>query len=262
LQLNNLGTSDVRARYKEDLIEFLSGVKEQLDPDSQRRLDTNPMRILDSKSETTQALLEGAPNLHDYLSDESRAHFEELRSLLDLSGVQYEVNPRLVRGLDYYSDTVFEWVTTKLGAQGTVCGGGRYDGLVEQLGGRATPAIGFGLGIERLVLMLEELDLVPQEIFENVDIYVMSTGATRAKVLELAEKIRSELPHLRLLTQMGSASFKSQMKKADASGAQVALILGESELEKSEIGVKHLRSGADQDQVSMDTLIQELKKIL
>lgn len=262
LQLNNLGTSESRATFKHDLVEFLVARKDQLDHDSQRRLDTNPLRILDSKDANTQALLADAPDLHDYLSEASLQHFEGLKQLLDSAGVRYEVNSRLVRGLDYYTDTVFEWVTTKLGAQGTVCAGGRYDGLVEQLGGKATPAVGCAMGLERLVLLLEETCAVPSSAMQAVDVYLTAVGNVTADAFKLAETLRSELPFVRIATHMGGGSFKNQIKKADKSGAQLALILGEDEVAKGQVGIKPLRTDAPQQQVALERLTCAIKGLL
>tara|TARA_R110001583_G_scaffold62197_3_gene183190 strand:+ start:388 stop:1668 length:1281 start_codon:yes stop_codon:yes gene_type:complete len=247
LQLNTLGSNEARARYRDALVEFLSERKDQLDEDSLRRLETNPLRVLDSKDPQTQAVLVGAPELHDYLDDESREHFATLRDILDSAGVQYEINQRLVRGLDYYCKTVFEWVTDKLGAQGTVCAGGRYDGLVEQLGGKPTPAVGFAMGVERLILLLETLELIPPEVLQTIDVYVcgVGVGADKAALL-LSDRIRGEQPWLRVQTHCGGGSFKSQMKKADKSGAHFALLLGESEIADGNVTVKDMRGGADQ----------------
>ena len=247
LQLNTLGSNEARARYRDALVEFLSERKDQLDEDSLRRLETNPLRVLDSKDPQTQAVLVGAPELHDYLDDESREHFATLRDILDSAGVQYEINQRLVRGLDYYCKTVFEWVTDKLGAQGTVCAGGRYDGLVEQLGGKPTPAVGFAMGVERLILLLETLELIPAEVLQTIDVYVcgVGVGADKAALL-LSDRIRGEHPWLRVQTHCGGGSFKSQMKKADKSGAHFALLLGESEIADGNVTVKDMRGGADQ----------------
>jgi len=259
LQLNTLGSNEARARYRDALVDYLSARKDQLDEDSQRRLETNPLRVLDSKDPATQALLSDAPELHDYLDDESREDFAMLRSILDASGVKYEINQRLVRGLDYYCKTVFEWVTDKLGSQGTVCAGGRYDGLVEQLGGKATPAVGFAMGVERLILLLETLEVIPAEVMQTVDLYVcgMGDGAAQASLL-LSDKIRAEQPWLRVQTHCGGGSFKSQMKKADKSGALYALLLGESEIEAGQVTVKDLRGGTEQQTIDQATLVQWL----
>jgi len=259
LQLNTLGSNEARARYRDALVDYLSARKDQLDEDSQRRLETNPLRVLDSKDPATQALLSDAPELHDYLDDESREDFAMLRSILDAAGVKYEINQRLVRGLDYYCKTVFEWVTDKLGSQGTVCAGGRYDGLVEQLGGKATPAVGFAMGVERLILLLETLEVIPAEVMQTVDLYVcgMGDGAAQASLL-LSDKIRAEQPWLRVQTHCGGGSFKSQMKKADKSGALYALLLGESEIEAGQVTVKDLRGGTEQQTIDQATLVQWL----
>ena len=258
LQLNSLGTSESRAQYRSALVSYLEGCKAQLDDDSQRRLGSNPMRILDSKSPETLALLENAPNLADFLDEESRQHFDTLKRYLDAAGVEYEVNTRLVRGLDYYSRTVFEWVTDKLGAQGTVCGGGRYDSLVSQLGGQPTPAIGFGMGIERLILLLQELELFPEDISQTVDVYLVAVGDVMPQAFQFAEYLRDVAPYLRLQMNCGGGSFKSQMKKADRSGAEMALILGEDEANKGEITVKFLR--ADEPQQTLKQ--QEITNII
>lgn len=262
LQLNNLGTSETRAKFKHDLVEYLSVRKDQLDSDSQRRLESNPLRILDSKDAGTQALLADAPDLYDYLNEASLHHFAQLKGLLDAAGVRYQVNSRLVRGLDYYTDTVFEWVTTKLGAQGTVCAGGRYDGLVEQLGGKATPAVGFAMGLERLVLLLEETGALPASIHQAVDVYLTAVGDVTTHAFNLAETLRSELPYTRIVTHLGGGSFKNQMKKADKSGAQIAVILGEDEVAKGEVGVKPLRTDQPQQQVPLNRLVCAIKGLL
>lgn len=262
LQLNTLGSSEARASYRADLVAYLSDHKERLDEDSLRRLDSNPMRILDSKDGNTQALLNEAPDFHNYLDAESAQHFEQLKSLLDKSGLRYEVNPRLVRGLDYYCKTVFEWVTDKLGSQGTVCAGGRYDGLVEQLGGKSTPAVGFAMGVERLVLLLETLELVPDSVRQNVDVYVTAMGEEAAiESLLVAERLRAETS-LRIQLHCGGGSFKSQMKKADRSGAKVALLLGADELENGVVTVKPLRVDQGQVQVARSNLSESLVEMI
>ncbi|MEL7399686.1 MAG: histidine--tRNA ligase, partial [Pseudomonadota bacterium] len=247
LQLNTLGSNEARAEYKDALVAYLSERKDQLDEDSQRRLASNPLRILDSKDANTQALLADAPKLHDHLDAESREHFDTLRSILDAAGVKYEINQRLVRGLDYYCKTVFEWVTDKLGAQGTVCAGGRYDGLVEQLGGKPTPAVGFAMGVERLILMLETLELVPEAVMNTLDVYVcaLGEGADKAALL-LSDQIRDEHDWVRVQTHCGGGSFKSQMKKADKSGARFAILLGENEIAEQQATVKDLSGELDQ----------------
>lgn len=258
LQINSIGSIEARQNYKNALTAYLEGFKEQLDEDSQRRLGSNPLRILDSKSESTQQILVNAPDLLDYLDEESLAHFTELRTLLDAMGISYEVNSRLVRGLDYYNATVFEWVTDKLGAQGTVCAGGRYDKLVEQLGGRSTPAVGFAMGIERLVLLIEALECVPDELSQQVDVYVVAVGDVMSDGFKMAESIRDALPNLRVQMHCGGGSFKSQLKKADRSGADVALILGENERDEGKVGVKWLREQRDQVFVNIAEIEQFL----
>jgi len=259
LQLNSLGSSEARAAYRDALVAYLQERFDQLDEDSQRRLTTNPLRILDSKNEATQAVLVGAPTLGDYLDEESRLHFEGVKARLDAAGIRYQINHKLVRGLDYYNRTVFEWVTDKLGAQGTVCAGGRYDGLVAQLGGKATPGVGFAMGVERLVLLLETLELLPAELNRAADVYVCAFGeAAELAALTLVERLRDELPGLRLLLNSGGGSFKSQFKKADKSGARYALILGDDELAGRVVGCKPLRDDSEQQSVAWDALAEHL----
>ncbi len=254
LQINSLGTSESRAAHRAALIEYLEARQDQLDEDSQRRLHTNPLRVFDSKVEQTQALLRDAPMLTDYLDDESRAHFDALCGLLDGCGVAYEVNPRLVRGLDYYSKTVFEWVTDKLGSQGTICGGGRYDALVQQLGGRPTPAIGFGMGVERLILLLRELNCLPEEIFQQLDVYIVAVGDVGPAAMRLAEQVRDMRPETRVQLHCGGGGFRAQMKKADRSGAHIALVLGEDEVNNDQVTVKYLREEREQQTVAVSDL--------
>jgi len=258
LQINSLGTADERLAYRELLVEYLSSNLDQLDEDSRRRLDGNPLRILDSKNPDMRELIAGAPALMDHLGDESRAHFDAICAGLDAVGVAYVINPRLVRGLDYYARTVFEWVTDRLGAQGTVCAGGRYDGLVKQLGGHATTAVGFAMGVERLVALLEEAGIEPDE---QVDAYLILMGdeAQRAGLL-LAEKLRDQLPELCLVTHCGGGGYKSQFKKADRSGARYALILGDDELAKDVVSVKNLREQIEQQEIALDQLAKFFKK--
>ncbi|HEB0604464.1 TPA: histidine--tRNA ligase [Pseudomonas aeruginosa] len=263
LQLNTLGSSEARARYREALVAYLQQRFEQLDEDSQRRMTTNPLRILDSKVESTQALLVGAPTLHDYLDEESIAHFEGLKARLDAVGLRYEINQKLVRGLDYYCRTAFEWVTDKLGAQGTVCGGGRYDGLVSQFGGKPTPGVGFAMGVERLVLLLETLGVIPAELNRPADLYVCAFGEpAELAALTLAEQLRSAIPGIRLLVNAGAGSFKSQFKKADKSGARFALILGEDEVANRVVGFKPLRDEGEQQSIAWDALPEHLAACL
>ena len=262
LQINSLGSADDRANYRLALVDYLSARHDQLDEDSQRRLHTNHMRILDSKNANTQALLNDAPSLEDYINSDAKAHFQQLRDKLDAVGIDYQINPRLVRGLDYYSKTVFEWVTTHLGAQGTVCAGGRYDGLVEQLGGKACPAVGFAMGVERLVLLLDELGVVPDSVGQTVDVYLVAVGDVDSHTLVLAEKLRTACPTIRLQTNCGGGSFKSQMKKADKSGAAVALILGDDEAANKTVGVKLLRQDKAQETVGQEQLADYLTTLI
>ena len=261
LQINTLGTPIARAVYREKLVNYLEQHRDLLDEESLLRLEKNPLRILDSKNPAMQQMIEAAPQLLDDLDDESREHFDTLKSLLDAAGIRYRVNPRLVRGLDYYQKTVFEWVTSSLGAQGTVCAGGRYDGLVEQLGGKPTPAIGFAMGMERLLALMEESGQQPPNTAP--DIYLMLVGDLAVEQgLLLAEQLRSALPSLRLLSHCGGGSFKNQMKKADKSGATLALILAEDEIAQQQVSVKQLREKQPQLSISRDLLVQHLKGLL
>jgi len=259
LQINSLGDSASRANYKEALVAYLENHKEKLDADSQRRLTTNPLRILDSKEASTQALLDNAPVLLDYLDETSRAHFEQLKVLLDAGGVSYQINPRLVRGLDYYGKTAFEWVTDKLGSQSTVCAGGRYDNLVEQLGGKSTPAVGFGIGLERLVLLLQAVDAIPKNLEQIADVYVVAVGNVQKEAFQLAENLRNELPSLRVINNCGGGNFKNQLKKADKSTASLALILGEDEVAKAVVAVKFLRDDQPQQIIPLSDIIKFFK---
>ncbi|PSF11567.1 histidine--tRNA ligase [Marinobacter shengliensis] len=259
LEINSIGTSEARKVYRQALVDYLDQYRDQLDDDSKRRLTTNPLRILDSKDAGTRKILDGAPSLDDYLDDESRAHFEQLKGLLDAAGVKYSVNPALVRGLDYYGKTVFEWITDSLGAQGTVCAGGRYDGLVEQLGGKPTKAVGFAMGLERLILLLETLELVPDYVNNHADVYVTAVGdKVIAPAMAIAEELRSALPGRVVVTHCGGGSFKSQMKKADRSGARYAVILGENELASGNVGLKPLRDDEPQQDIARSELAQAL----
>jgi histidyl-tRNA synthetase len=251
LEINSIGSLDARAAYKKALVDYLKLHFDRLDTDSQRRLDSNPLRILDSKNSDTQRLLDDAPILTDYLDAQSQEHFDRLKELLDAAGITYRVNPRLVRGLDYYSKTVFEWVTQQLGAQGTICAGGRYDGLVEQLGGKPVPAVGFAMGLERLCLLLQTQETNSDSINSSPDIYFVVAGeSAKLPAFRLAEQLREQLPHLRLLLHCGGGSFKSQFKKADKSGAKIALIMGENEAEQNVVNVKWLRIEAEQQTVN------------
>lgn len=259
LELNSLGTSEARARYRDALVEFLSERIDQLDDDSKRRLQSNPLRILDSKNEGTQAALVGAPKLEEYLDEESRVHFEGVKARLDAAGIPFVINTKLVRGLDYYSKTVFEWVTDKLGAQGTVCAGGRYDGLVEQMGGKPTAGVGFAMGIERLLLLIETLGKVPESISRTLDVYLCAFGEQAELAgLKISEQLRDRLPGLRLAVNAGGGNFKNQFKKADKSGALFALILGDDELAQQVVGFKPLRGQGEQQNIAWSALADHL----
>ncbi|GKW48633.1 histidine--tRNA ligase [Halomonas sp. NCCP-2165] len=263
LELNSLGSLEARAAYRETLVAYFEEHHALLDEDSRRRLTSNPLRILDSKNPEMAAMLDAAPRLMDHLDAESRDHFAALTAILDDAGIDYVINPRLVRGLDYYSRSVFEWTTTALGSQGTVCAGGRYDGLVEQLGGKPTPAVGFAMGIERLILLLETLELMPNAARPSLDLYVLGMGeaAGRAALL-LGEELRGALPELRLQVHCGGGSFKSQIKKADKSGARLALLLGEDELAEGRVTLKFLREDRDQQSLSREALVSALPELL
>ncbi len=258
LQINSLGVPESRLRYREALVEYFNSVKSELDEDSIRRLGQNPLRILDSKNPDMQAIIEAAPVMLDYLDTASNEHFEGLKALLDAAGVGYSVNPRLVRGLDYYSRTVFEWVTDALGAQGAVCSGGRYDGLVEKLGGRPTAAIGWAMGIERFVALFEASG--GQAPRREVDVYVVAVGKdTDVRAFALVEELRDRIKGIRVEMNLGGGSFKSQMKRADKSNARFALVLGERELQEGCIGIKPLRSEEQQESVALDELAAALE---
>lgn len=256
LEINSLGSNEARAAYRDKLVAFLEPIKDQLDEDSQRRLTTNPLRILDSKNPEVQKLVKDAPKLSENLDEESQQHFEQLCKILDANGIEYDVNTNLVRGLDYYNRTVFEWITDKLGAQGTICAGGRYDGLTEQLGGHATTASGFAMGIERIVALMEELEPITPSL---ADIYMVALGeAAEINSIQLAEKIRDELPQVRVRNNFGGGNFKKQFKRADKSGASIALVLGEQEVQERTVGVKFLREQKDQLQLAQSDLIEQL----
>lgn len=249
LQINSLGSLEARQAYKAILVDYLNQHKAQLDEDSLRRLDTNPLRILDSKNPEMKSLIEQAPKLMDYLDEASKEHFEQVKTYLDDLGIDYVVNPNLVRGLDYYNKTVFEWVTNELGAQGTVCAGGRYDGLVEQIGGKPTFASGFAMGLERLMALLMDKNLV-DEVAE-ADIYMVLVGDAASRPgMVIAEQLRERLPQVNVVMNCGGGSFKSQFKKADKSGAKIGLILGEDEVNNQQIGVKFLRE--EKAQMTLD----------
>lgn len=260
LEINTLGSNESRQAYRNVLVDYLSQYRDKLDEDSIRRLESNPLRILDSKNPEMQELIEAAPKLMDHLDDESRLHFQQLTSILDKAGLKYRINPRLVRGLDYYCKTVFEWVTDVLGSQGTVCAGGRYDGLVEQLGGRATPAAGFALGIERLLALME---VAGHQVEHIPDVFVILQGEqAQLSGMPVVEQLRDQMPDLVIETNCGGGSFKSQMKKADKSGAGIALIFGEDEISRGTVGIKLLREQAEQRTVEQSNMATELKQIL
>lgn len=254
LELNSLGSNEERANYRDALVEYLTEREESLDEDSKRRMQTNPLRVLDSKNPQVQEALTDAPSLSDYFGEETKAHFASLCARLDAAGIKYKLNERLVRGLDYYNRTVFEWVTDSLGAQGTICAGGRYDGLVEQLGGKVTPAFGFALGIERLVLMLTELDKVTN-VRPQVDVYVVILGDdAQIAANQLAEQWRDQVPDIRLQCHCGGGNMKKQLKRADKSGAKIALILGDNEIAEQQVMVKYLRGQQEQQSLAFEQI--------
>jgi len=260
LELNSLGTPTSRTAYREVLIGYFRDRYDALDEDSQRRLDQNPLRILDSKNPEMAELIAAAPRITEHLDQESEEHFSALRAMLDEAGVEYVINPRLVRGLDYYTRTVFEWTTDRLGAQGAVCSGGRYDGLVEQLGGRPTPAIGWAMGQERLVELIAVDGLAPESPVPHVYLVPLGVAAER-RAQALAEELRDTLPGLRLSLHCGGGSVKARMKRADRSGAQQVLILGEEELSSGTIVVKPLRADREQETVSVADLPERLRAL-
>ncbi len=261
LEINSLGSSECRIRFRETLVDYFRNHFDKLDDDSGRRLETNPLRILDSKNPDMQTIINQAPKLADSLDNNARDHFAELKAILDYGGLSYRVNPRLVRGLDYYSHTVFEWVTETLGAQGTVCAGGRYDGLIEQLGGKPGYAAGFAMGCERLISMIIDQGQAQSEA--TCDVFLVMRGDNTQPVAQkLAESLRDKMPQLRLQVQAGGGSFKSQMRKADKSGARLALILGESEIETDTISIKHLREERDQQAIAQAQLADHVQHIL
>lgn len=259
LQINSLGSNEARNAYKEKLVTFLSSIENVLDDDSKRRLLSNPLRVLDSKDPETQALLKDAPRLIDNLDETSKTHFEQLCSTLDALGINYQVNPSLVRGLDYYNRTVFEWVTDLLGAQGTVCAGGRYDNLVSQLGGKPTPAVGFAMGIERLVLLIESIR-ASEEFLAKADVYITAPSeSAQIPAMQLAEALRDELPELAVVLHCGGGNMKKQMKKADASGAKLAIVFDDNDAHKEQLVIKYLRDEKPQQQLNYEQLVRLLK---
>jgi len=261
LQVNSLGTAEERTTYRDQLVAYLRTHENELDEDSRRRLDTNPLRVLDSKNPAMRAVLDGAPTLLGHLGEASRAHFDFVCQALDGAGVAYVVNERLVRGLDYYSRTVFEWVTDRLGAQGTVCAGGRYDGLVAQLGGKSIPAVGFAMGLERLIAILEELQ--PAAGQGAVDLYLVLAGdAAQREGLLLAEILRNGLPGVDIVCNCGGGGLKAQFKRADRSGASLAVVLGDDELAAGTVVVKPLRSDDPQRAVPREQLVEVLRDAL
>ncbi len=254
LQLNTLGESSAREAYKAALVDYLQARKSELDEDSQRRLLTNPLRILDSKNQQVQRLLTDAPILSDFLDEDAKQHFDGLCERLRQAGIEYELNPRLVRGLDYYNRTVFEWITDSLGAQGTVCAGGRYDGLVAQLGAKPTPAVGFAMGIERLILLLDTLDGF-DEYSAQASIFVVSMGSETIDYgLKVSEYLRDSLPNEKVLMHCGGGNMKKQLKRADKAGANFAVIVGENEQQNSTVVVKPLRGQAEQTEINLAAL--------
>jgi histidyl-tRNA synthetase len=257
LTINSLGTPAARARYREQLVEYFRAHESALDEDSRRRLLGNPLRILDSKNPHMAGLIEAAPLLSDYLDEESRLHFAELRAALDSMGIPYVVNPRLVRGLDYYSRTVFEWITDALGAQDAVCSGGRYDGLIGQLGGEATPAIGFALGMERVVALLRQSGSLPAASVPDVYLVVSGERAQRAG-LRLAEQLRDALPGHGVMLNLGGGNLKTQFRRADRSGARLAVILGDEELDRGVAAVKPLRQEGGQIDCPVEMLAERI----
>ena len=258
LELNSIGSPEARATYRQALVEYLSAHRDALDEDSQRRLESNPLRILDSKNEGTQALLANAPVMADYLDAESKDDFARLCELLTAAGVPFTLNNRLVRGLDYYNKTVFEWTTIALGAQGTVCGGGRYDGLVAQFGGRDTPAAGFAIGLERLVLLLQQGEMAA----ETVDLYVvLADDAALQHALPHIENLRQALPDCAIQMNLGGGSFKAQFKRADKSGAAWALVYGQTEVAEGQVTLKPLRSDGTQQTVAQEQLVETLAAV-
>lgn len=261
LQLNSLGSLSTRKQYQQALVAYFQEYRSDLDEEHRHRLQTNPLRLLDSKMPAVQTLIAQAPKMTDYLDEASSAHFARLRAYLEAAGVAYEINPTLVRGLDYYTDTVFEWVSSDLGAQGTVCAGGRYDGLVELSGGPATPAVGFALGIERLALLYKQHS-ADKPHKQNLDIYVVAAGDKgQQQGYLLAEQIRDALPQLRIISHCGDDKFKSQFKKADKSGARIALIMGDDEAAQGNVGIKYLREDRAQETVAQKALFTVLGQV-
>ena len=261
LEINSLGSAQSRASYREILSGYFNDNKDQLDEDSLRRLKTNPLRILDSKNKELESLISGAPKMIDYLDDDSNHHFNALKNYLESLDISYKVNPKLVRGLDYYNQTVFEWISNDLGAQGTICGGGRYDGLVEKMGGNATPAIGFAMGLERIALLIE--DKSDQIINKRPHLYFASIGdSANIESMNLSKKIIDALPHITITNDMSIGTLKNQMKKANKSEADFAMILGEQELSEGQISIKPLKGQGVQQSIKLEGIIHHLQEIL
>ncbi len=261
LEINSLGSAEARVSYKEQLVAFLKTRESELDEDSLRRLKTNPLRVLDSKNPQVQNAVKDAPKLIDCLDEESAKHFQGLCERLDNLGIKYRVNPALVRGLDYYNRTVFEWVTDSLGSQGTVCAGGRYDGLVEQLGGKATQGVGFAMGLERLVLMLQTLEL-DKNVVSVVDIYVTAMDeSVELYARQVSETLRDAIPQIKLMNHCGGGNFKKQMKRADQSGASIAFIIGQDEMTSQQVAIKYLREKQPQETVLLNELTHFTQKL-
>ena len=261
LEINSLGSAQSRASYREILSGYFNDNKDQLDEDSLRRLKTNPLRILDSKNKELESLISGAPKMIDYLDDDSNHHFNTLKNYLESLNISYKVNPKVVRGLDYYNQTVFEWISNDLGAQGTICGGGRYDGLVEKMGGNATPAIGFAMGLERIALLIE--DKSDQIINKRPHLYFASIGdSANIESLNLSKKIIEALPHITITNDMSIGTLKNQMKKANKSEADFAMILGEQELSEGHISIKPLKGQGVQQSIKLEGIIHHLQEIL
>ena len=261
LEINSLGSAQSRASYREILSGYFNDNKDQLDEDSLRRLKTNPLRILDSKNKELESLISGAPKMIDYLDDDSNHHFNALKNYLESLNISYKVNPKLVRGLDYYNQTVFEWISNDLGAQGTICGGGRYDGLVEKMGGNATPAIGFAMGLERIALLIE--DKSNQIINKRPHLYFASIGdSANIESMSLSKKILEALPHITITNDMSIGTLKNQMKKANKSEADFAMILGEQELSEGHISIKPLKGQGVQQSIKLEGIIHHLQEIL
>ena len=261
LEINSLGSAQSRASYREILSGYFNDNKDQLDEDSLRRLKTNPLRILDSKNKELESLISGAPKMIDYLDDDSNHHFNALKNYLESLNISYKVNPKLVRGLDYYNQTVFEWISNDLGAQGTICGGGRYDGLVEKMGGNATPAIGFAMGLERIALLIK--DKSDQIINKRPHLYFASIGdSANIESMNLSKKIIEALPHITITNDMSIGTLKNQMKKANKSEADFAMILGEQELSEGHISIKPLKGQGVQQSIKLEGIIHHLQEIL